>query len=211
MAIHWKLHETLKNITHRKENSLYILGVKHLHEYLCDHRFIVINDHKPLKSIFNRSIISCPPGILNFFLCLQKYHFELQYLPNKDMLVSDALSRSHLSSSEPKFTEISLIHHVHFVLLNLPISETSLKQFQLKTKSDPILQTLITYTTHEWPEKHLVSIVLYPYYTHHNDITFCEGSFWKMNGSLSTTLWAEMKSFIHQGHLGIENCKNPAK
>ena len=93
------------------------------------------------------------------------------------MLVSDALSRSHLSSSEPKFTEISLIHHVHFVLLNLPISETSLKQFQLKTKSDPISQTLITYTTHEWPEKHLVSIVLYPYYTHHNDITFCEGSF----------------------------------
>ena len=127
------------------------------------------------------------------------------------MLVSDALSRSHLSSSEPKFTEISLIHHVHFVLLNLPMSETSLKQFQLKTKSDPILQTLITYTTHEWPEKHLISIVLYPYYAHHNDITFCEGSFWKMNGSLSTTLWAEMKSFIHQGHLGIENCKNPAK
>ena len=93
------------------------------------------------------------------------------------MLVSDALSRSYLSSSEPKFTEISLIHHVHFVLLNLPISETSLKQFQLKNKSDPILQILITYTTHEWPEKHIISIVLYPYYTHHNDITFCEGSF----------------------------------
>ena len=49
------------------------------------------------------------------------------------MLVSDTLSRSHLSDSEPKFTENSLIHHVHFVQLNIPISETRLKQFQLET------------------------------------------------------------------------------
>ena len=51
------------------------------------------------------------------------------------MLVSDTLSRSHLSPSKPEFTEDSLIHHVHFVLPNLPISETCLKQFQLETKN----------------------------------------------------------------------------
>ena len=65
------------------------------------------------------------------------------------MLVSDTLSRSHLSRSEPVSTEDSLIDHVHFLLLNLPISEIRLKQFQLETKDDPILQTLITYTIHE--------------------------------------------------------------
>ena len=58
------------------------------------------------------------------------------------MLVSDTFSRSHLSHSKPEITEDSLIHHVHFVLSNLPISETRLKQFQLETKNDPILQTL---------------------------------------------------------------------
>ena len=91
------------------------------------------------------------------------------------MLVSDTFSRSHLSRSEPEFTEDSLIHHVHFVLLNLLISETRLKQFQLETKNDLILQVLITYTTNEWPEKHLIPTDLLPYYTHHSDITFCEG------------------------------------
>ena len=39
------------------------------------------------------------------------------------MLVSDILSRSHLSRSEPEFTEDSLVLHSHFVLLNLLISD----------------------------------------------------------------------------------------
>ena len=82
------------------------------------------------------------------------------------MLVSDTLSRSHLSLSQPEFTEDSSIHHVHSVQSNLPISETRLKQFQLETKTSPILQTLTTYATHEWPEKHLISTDLLPYYTH---------------------------------------------
>ena len=121
------------------------------------------------------------------------------------MVVSDTLSRSHLSRFEPEFPEDSLIHHVHFVLSNLPISKVRLKQFQLETKNDPILQTLITYTTHEWPEKHLIPTDLLPYYIYHSDITFCEGILLKNEQIIvPTTLRAEMKSLIHQGYLGIE-------
>ena len=112
----------------------------------------------------------CP----DVFLLLQKYDFELQYSPDKN-IVSDSFSRSQLNHSEPKFTENSLIHQVHFVLSNLPIRETCLKQFQLETANDPILQTLTTYTTHEWPKKHLMPTDLHLYYTHHRDTTFCEG------------------------------------
>ena len=81
------------------------------------------------------------------------------------MLVSDTLSRSHLSRSQPEFTENSLIHYVYSVLSNLPISQTRLKQFQLETKNNPVLQTLTFYTTHEWPEKQIYNrftSVLYP-------------------------------------------------
>ena len=35
-------------------------------------RFIIINDHKPLKSIFKRSITSCSPCIQKFYLHLHK-------------------------------------------------------------------------------------------------------------------------------------------
>ena len=132
-----------------KETISIAFGVKCFHELLYGRRFIIINVQKPLKSISIRSIISSPPCIQKFFLCLQKYDFELQYSPAKDMQISDTLSRSHLSCFELEFTEDSLTHHVHFVLSNLLISETHLKQFQLETKTDFILQTLITYATHE--------------------------------------------------------------
>ena len=191
-----------------KETLSIVFGVECFHELLYGRRFIVINDQKPLKSIFNKSIISSPPCIQKFFLCLQKYNFELQYSPAKDMLISDTLSRSHLSCFEPEFTEDSLAHHVHFVLSNLPISETHLKKFQFETKTDSILQTQITYATHEWPEKHLIPTNLLTYYTHCLDITFCEGILLKNEWIIvPTNIQAEMKSLIHQGHLGIENCK----
>ena len=128
------------------------------------------------------------------------------------MLVSDTLSKSHLSRSELEFTENSLIYHVHFVISNLPISVTRLKQFRLETRNDPILQTLITYTTNEWPEKHLIPTDLLPYYTHRSDITFCEGIVLKNERIMvPINLRAEIKSFIHQGYLGIENCKKLAR
>ena len=62
------------------------------------------------------------------------------------MSVSDTLSRSHLTHSELELTKNKLIHHVHFVLSNLPIIKTRSKQFQLVTTIGPILQTLITYS-----------------------------------------------------------------
>ena len=58
-----------------KETLSIVFGIECFHEYLHGRRFIVINDRKPLKSIFNRSITSCPPRIQKCFLRLQKYDF----------------------------------------------------------------------------------------------------------------------------------------
>ena len=44
--------------------------------------------------------------------------------------------------------------------------------------------------------------------THRSDITFCESIFLKKERIVvPTTFQGEMKSLIHQGYLGIENCK----
>ena len=80
--------------------------------------------------------------------------FRAKYAPGKIMLVSNTLSRSHLNNIKPKFDENTLIRHVHFILSNLPISQSRLDQFRLETQKDQILQTLICYTITGWPEKH---------------------------------------------------------
>ena len=74
-----------------------------------------------------------------FFLRLQKYGFKLEYAPGKTMLVSDALSWSYLNDIKPEFDEDTLIRHVHFILLNLPISQSRLDQSRFETQKDQIL------------------------------------------------------------------------
>ena len=113
--------------------------------------------------------MSCPPRIQKFFICLQKYEFDLKYSPRKTMLVSDALIRAYIKNSKPEFDENSLIHHIHFVISNLPISNELLEQLKEETRKDPILQTLIKYTIKGWSEKTLVSHELHPYFTHCSD------------------------------------------
>ena len=117
----------------KKETLSIVLGVQRFHEYLYGRKFTAINDHQPLISIFSKSIVSCPSCIQKFFLRLQKYEFDLKYSPGKTMLVSDTLSRAYIKNSKPEFDENSLIHHVDFVISNLPISNERLEQLKEET------------------------------------------------------------------------------
>ena len=95
-----------------KETFSIVFGVERFHKYLYGRNFTVINDDQPLKPIFSKSIVSCPPDIQKFFLRLQKYEFYLKYTPGNTMFVSDPLSRAYIKNSKPEFDENSLIHCV---------------------------------------------------------------------------------------------------
>ena len=97
----------------------------------------------------------------------------MKYSPGKTMLVSDALK--NIKNSKPEFDENSLIHQVHFVISNLPISNEHLEQLKEETRKDPILQTLIKYTIEGCLGKTLISHELHPHFTHRSDISYHEG------------------------------------
>ena len=128
------------------------------------------------------------------------------------MLVSDASSRFHLNDIKPEFDENTLIRYIHFILSNLPISQSRLDQFRLETQKDQILQTLICYAINGWPEKHQVPKELFPYYSHRSEIKYHEGILLKNQRIIvPTTLHSEVKSITHQGYFGLENSKKRAR
>ena len=131
-------------------------GVEHFRKYLHGRKFTIVNDHRPLKLIFSRSMVTCPFRIQKCFLQFQKYDFQLEYAPGKTMLVSDTFSRSYLNDIKPEFDLKTLIWHVHLILLSLPISQPRLDQFRLETQKDQILQIFICYTINGWLEKYQV-------------------------------------------------------
>ena len=197
-----------------KETLSIVFGVERFHEYLYGCHFTVINDHQPLKSIFNKSISQCPPRIQRFFMKLQKYDFDLEYAPGKTMVVSDALSRAYLkSNSSPELEESDVIHHVHSVIESLPISTARLTQLQKETASDPVLQQLKQFILNGWPQqKQQIPPEVKPYFAIRGEISFNEGLLLKGQCIIiPASLRPTMKEIIHQGHNGITRCKSRAR
>ena len=74
------------------------------------------------------------------------------------------------------------------------------------------MQTLIKYTIEGWPGRTLILNELHPYFTHRSAISYPEGLLLKDQRIIvPSALRSEMKSILHQGHLGIENYKRRAR
>ena len=76
-----------------------VFSCEKLHKYVYGLRFVVENNHKPLISIF---LVSC-------LLRLQRYNFQLNYVPGNQVFVADILSCLPLpdSTSEIKSNEMN--------------------------------------------------------------------------------------------------------
>ena len=58
----------------------------------------------------------------------------MNYIPGKDMVVTDTLSHAYFSNtSTPEIDTSDMTPYVHFVISNLPISDDRLLEFQRET------------------------------------------------------------------------------
>ena len=185
-----------------------VFACKRFHEYIYGREIIIQNDHKPLKTIFSRSITSCPPRIQRFFLRLQKYSFTFEYAPGKTMKVADTLSRAYISKgSKSEIDEADMTHYVHSVMQHLPVSDTMLKRLQSETAKDQILQILKEYTIKGWPSKPNIDPSVMSYYQHRDDIVYNYDLLLKgQRIIIPTSMRSEIKTKIHQGHQGQDKC-----
>ena len=91
-----------------REALAIVFACSKFNECLYVKMFIVENDHKLLKSIPNILIPKATPKIQRFIMFLQKYTFVLNYVPNKDLICSDTLSRAPLKEQTPEISETEI-------------------------------------------------------------------------------------------------------
>ena len=103
-----------------QEGKPVTFGSNHLLEKVCKYRertacnrlenteishmckvIIVEIDHKPLESIFWKSLNDSPTRLQRMLLKLTKYDLDVRYVPIKLQVISDCLSRAPLSNTEP--------------------------------------------------------------------------------------------------------------
>ncbi|KAH9523000.1 hypothetical protein DERF_006553 [Dermatophagoides farinae] len=87
-----KLHPYQINYSATEKECLAIIeALQFWHHYLYGNSFIIRTDHKPLK--FINSTKTPNTRIMNWALKLSQYNYKIEYIPGKDNIEADCLSR----------------------------------------------------------------------------------------------------------------------
>lgn len=78
----------------------------------------VKSDHKPLEVIVRKPLLSAPKRLQCILLRLQRYDFDVIYIPGRDMLLADTLRRAYLSkcsyagTAEAEIETVNMVAHL---------------------------------------------------------------------------------------------------
>ena len=94
-------------------------------------------------SIFQRALSESSPRIQRFVLRLQRYNFQLSFVPGNQLFVADILSRLPLPDSTSEIKSDEMNYFVHSVIKSCQISKDRLQQITTETQKVDILQSVV--------------------------------------------------------------------
>ena len=201
--------------THRFEH--YILGKDNVRVY---------TDHKPLVTIFKKTILTSPKRLQRMRLRLQKYSLDLEYKPGPTMYISDTLSRASLPIKQvdkdtPSYQifQIQEEQELHGELEDIDledslfVTDTRLNTIKHETAKDMTLQTLMNVTKGGWPANKLeVPLCIREYWPYRDELTTQNGLAYRGTRIIiPTAMRAELTNRAHASHLGIQYTCNTAR
>ena len=94
------LTETEKRYSQiEKEMLSVVFGLTRFHTYAYGRKVTVYNDHKPLPAVLKRPVGENLIRLQRMLFRIMGYDLDFKYIKGKDLLIADALSRSHESHS----------------------------------------------------------------------------------------------------------------
>ena len=93
--------------------------------FACDKFNLVETDHKPLVSIFKKSLNDCPMRLQQMLLRLQQYDLQVTFKKGTELYVADTLSRAYQEVDPNDSLEEEI--EIHMVL---PINPLKLKEYR---------------------------------------------------------------------------------
>lgn len=107
-----------------KEMLAIVFACEKFHQYIYGkQRVLIESDHKPLESIFKKSLDSIPARLQRMILKLQGYDLYVTYKPGKLMFLPDTLSRAPLPDLYDDKISKAVLYQLEMVINNIPISK----------------------------------------------------------------------------------------
>jgi len=194
------------------------------HYILGKERIKIENDHKPLATIFKKSILTSPKRLQRMLLKLLKYNLEVTYKPGPQMHISDTLSRASLPIPKMEATmpdyliyqikeDRASIQEFEQVEPDLHVTDHRLQQIKECTTRDQVLQTLVKVTSEGWPNsKQEVPLCIREYWPYRDELSVHDGLAYRGTRIvIPATLQKEMVERAHKSHLGEQYTINTAR
>ena len=125
------LTSTERNYAQIEKEVLSIVhGCTRFDQYVYGRSITVQTDHKPLETIFKKSLLSAPKRLQRMLLQLQRYSLNIVYKPGKELFIADTLSRAFLPnkpSTEELNSEVLAVRQEEYLIKS--VEEISMVEF----------------------------------------------------------------------------------
>ena len=112
---------------------------------------VILTDHKPLIAISKKALVNAPPRLQRLLLRMNNYNIVLQWIPGKEMIFTDHLSRNIGSKESNEQMCTGLEMKIQGIYLNA--SEDRCISLAKETEKDETLITLKNMILRGWPDK----------------------------------------------------------
>lgn len=142
---------------------------------------------------------------------LMRFNVKAKYVPGKDMLVADTLSRSPVSTTESSSHE-EIQAHVSDVQSSWQVSDAGLAKIRAETLKDVNLKAAMEYTIHGWPQyKEDVQLAARDFFIIRGELSLHDGLLVRGDRIVVPfSLRKQILERIHEGHMGVAKCRERA-
>eukprot|EP00117_Sycon_ciliatum_P003331 scpid46475/ scgid8170/ Uncharacterized protein K02A2.6 len=180
-----------------------------------DPSLTVHTDHKPLIPLINtRDLNRVPLRCQRLLMRLMKYNPAAVYIPGKQLVVADALSRAPDASVDTPTSQLAEEISLHISTITSEIvSARKAEELAANTAADTVLQQVLQYTKSGWPDSaHLVEDAVRPFF-HERALLSCSNGI-LYHGTrivIPPKQRASILATLHEGHQGTMKCKALAR
>ena len=207
------LTETERYSNIERELLSVVFALERFHHYVYGYTATVQTDHKPLVSVWKKSIVCNSPRLQRLLLRLSQYDVNIEYLKGKDNVIADALSRVSPQPAPKEGEDEEDFIPVHMLTEEIPFDSTRIGDFRNATAEDTTSGLLMHVVANGWPEvKKDCHPFLLDYWTHREEISAENGLLFKGHRLIvPEKLRDRVLQTIHEGHFGFEKMQLRAR
>ena len=177
----------------------------HFKHFAYGHKVTVITDHKPLVSLFKKSLGSSLPRLARMLLQILDFDLDVVYHPGSQMHLSNAISRLSSHNPDKGDTIPGLDVCIHDVSVCTGFNATSLQTIREHTQKDDSFHLLLDHIHQGFPAsiKEMPDCIK-PYFTFRDELAVVNGLILRGDRILiPKSLCEQCLKHLHKSHMGI--------